>query len=501
MPALAYYDWRDIDRTGPLKSAEDGQIKRNIWDGYSQDQAVELLNTWPKTLRHGAYRQLAKQTLLSHAPESSDDIESPALLSARIQKLIDYGLIEDAQALYQTVSDIDDAPNDFDLAMIGLQFILLNGELAPMCLDVQASSADFRDMPAWRELSKFCRLRFGSGEKVSAKDLDFKVYPILSALLKGALNNIDDDVSSLELLIAAADNKISDGLSKSLAKNMGDASDLFIYLSTGANMAARDLYQCHIIESAKRGVRDDEFIRTAYANKSFPDDLMSDEGGQVTLHPCDIPAYFYQRIENAESSEDKDKFTNTLMNVSKNIPLAALKPLMIDVTNTEQWQSALLHTYAYIKDESDNKLPYPLKILKNTNRASLKEYENWANTPKNQKILLSNVVDPAALFYILQINSGDINKLQNKNKKNEYEKLFSLTYENKSIHLGLGFNDFMSNEYNDGDHIAVITHTLSLLGDHDVKNIHPEELAVILSTLKAYKLEKEAVTLSLEYLQ
>ena len=509
-PVHADYDWRDIDRTGLYKNKDEGQLKRNLWNNYTQDEAVELLKTWPKILRHASYRQLAKHALVSNAPHSSEEITSPALLSERLQTLIDYGLINEAQMLFKIASDDESMPKDFGLSLIGLQFILLNGELAPMCLDVQAASSDFRDMPAWRELSKFCRYRFGTGEKVNLKDVTFKQYPALKTILADQLVTIDDTLSSMAILIAYADNKISDDLYEQLAKSPGDQRDLIIFLGTKEKYSNQKTHQCYAIESVKRGLRTNAFLEESYKNHKFNEGMMSRVGGDITLHPCDIPAYFYQKMQSDTNDDNKNQLMANALTVTESLPLTVMVPLMNLANgysnNNNDWRTSILQTYISMdtvdKGKADsNVFAYPLKQLINKNHPSLKEYKNWLNAENHRELMDKDEIDTAMLLYLLQINSGDINNLSGKSKNIEYENLFSLTYVDKSIHLGIGFNDFMSDAYDKDNHVFVISHALKLLGKYDIKNIHPQDMAVILSTLKAYKLEKETIALVLEYLQ
>lgn len=158
------FNWNTIDRMGLYDREHDSQIKRDIWNNYSQEQAVEALDILPNKLTSPSYRELAKRLLLSDAPKSKDGIESPALLAARLDKLISFGFLMDATELYQSAKESGDLPDNFELSMIDVQLTLAKSALAPVCLDIQASSSTFRDMPAWRELSDFCRLRFGSSE-------------------------------------------------------------------------------------------------------------------------------------------------------------------------------------------------------------------------------------------------------------------------------------------------------------------------------------------------
>lgn len=500
------FDWSKIDRTGIYTTNEDGLLDKDIWKGYSQQKAISTIASLPNQLNNPQYRLLAKKLLLSQSSESRDEIESPAFLTARINKLISYGLFSDAIDLYQKAQDISENKTDFGMSMIGIQMTLMNGSLAPVCLDIQADSNNFRDMPAWRELSDFCRLRFGSVDKIKMDSLSFKTMPILDRLLKTDSVDIREPRSNIGTLIAFMDNKINPETYNGAARTVGDLDDLKIKLALDKRFADLEAYQCYAIEATKRGIINPKELEIMYQAITFPNDLLNGSSGEVKLHPCAVPAFFYQRLKIAQSPEESRKNVNIMMSVTKNIPAIALSPMAKDIESyvdkDHQWRAAVILAMLGITiPDSFDTIVWPLQNIQKTNQIGRNDYNEWLNNDNHGAFLKNENRDPALLLYISSILTSDFTKFEEDNKNKEYENFFSLTYAKKSLHLGLGFNDFIRLAYDNKDTASVISHILSLAGDHDLKTMHPNDISVILSAYKAYKLEKEAVVAGLEYLQ
>ena len=507
IPAIANddFDWNTIDRMGLYDRKHDSQIKRNIWDDYSQEQAIQALNILPNKLTSPSYRELAKRLLLSDAPKSKDDIDSPALLAKRLEKLISFGFLMEATELYQKAKDSGDLPDNFELSMIDVQLTLANGALAPVCLDVQASSSAFRDMPAWRELSNFCRLRFGSSEKIKLSDLKFENAPDLKNVLESDSIAIDTPQSNLGILVAFSDKRISDASYNAKANMAYNMPDLTIKMALNNAYVQNKTYQCYAIEAAKRGMIDTTELSNIYTNAKFSDETLSSDGGEITLHPCHIPAYFYQRLQKDEESH-KEQLVNTLLSATTALPAYALSPMVDMIANNalpnNQWRASIIlgALEKSIPDSFESNVE-PLDSLSKNESLREKTFTEWLKNDIHQNIIKKNNIDLALLPYISSSLTSDNGNFTNNRKKIEYGKLFSLTYGKKSLYLGLGFNDYIETAHDNDDHVKVITSLLTLAAETDVKNFNPYDLSVILSGLKAYKLEKKAVALVFEYLQ
>lgn len=498
--------WNNIDRIGLYTKKDEGQIVRNIWKEYTQEEAIELLNHLPNTLRSPAYRDTIKRVLLSEAKPTKDEITSPALLAKRIDLLIQYGLFTDAQALYDLAVEQNTLSTDYDLALIGLKLSMLNGDIAPICLDVEAFSTQFRDMPAWREISTFCKLRFGSSKKTKASKTNFTHFPVLKKILTHENLKFSDASNTWNALTLYSDNKISEKHYNQSARELSELSDLNIALGTKSRFKSRETYQCYMIEAAKRGIHDIDVLKDSYISAKFSENDLTNDGGDIRLHPCDITAFFYQKLQQDITEEDKDILAAAMLDVSKEIPDIALSPMAEYLNNVQtplhKWRATQIKAFAHDTiPESYLPTSKPLLSWLDTNQISKKDYIEWYNTDNHSDLFKTKSIDPASILYISRILSGDLNHLKSKTTKKDYGKLFSLTYDKKSLGLGLGFSDYIASYNSDDDHAAALIMLIAKTGEYAPKDIHLNDLAVILSALKAYKLEKNAITLSFEYLQ
>lgn len=498
--------WNEIDRIGLYNSIEEGQIVRNIWEDYTQEEAVELLDNLPNTLRSPVYRDVVRRILLSSAKTSKEEVDSPALLAKRLSLLIRYGLFEDAKSLYSLAVEKNTLSQDYELALIGLQLTMLNGDVAPICLDVEAFSEQFRDMPAWRELSTFCQLRFGSNNKVSVKETSFKYFPILKKILTSKSTTLQKDQSVFDTLLTHSNNIGMEQKYDTNARDVKSLSDLALALAIQSRHQSQETYQCYAVEATKRGIKGASFLKESYDNHEFSKEIFDKDSGNVTLHPCDIPAFFYQKLQKDMTEEDKIILISAMMEVTKHIPDVALVPMLDQLSflssPSHQWRSVFVQPLVK-KDmkATYESIVYPLEYLQKANRLNQDDYKNWYDDKNHQNILKLYNIDPASVLYISRILNGDIDKLKGKRSDQDYENFFSLTYEKKSLSLGLGFNDYIAQNHSNDNHAATLVEMIALVGNIQPQEMHLNDIAVILSALKAYKLEKNAITLSFEYLQ
>ena len=501
-------NWAGVDRIGTYNSVDEGQFSdKGLWDGYSQKQAQETLYRLPDHLASPVYRSLVKRILLSSSPASAQEVESPALLSQRLQLLIHYGLIDEARSLFNAIPENYDPDDDMGLALVKLQLSLLDGDIAPTCLDIQATSAQFRDNTEWKELTDYCRLRFGSAGKNNLNEAQFISYPSLSPLLTDA-NISYSRLKDMEILLANADNRLfHDNYYNTAAKNISSLSDLLIYMGSDTRYVSQKTYQCFVVEAAKRGVRDSAYIESAYLKAPINRDDLERDVDQVEMNDCDIPAFFYQKVILNTDQNDRNIILDNLFRKADSISARALLPFApflakARIDSANQWKAAVI--LAMNGDSiPDSYLPtaLPIERIESQQTMNEKDYIEWLNISQHEKILERNKIDIAAPLYLLQINSGEFNKLLNNKAQNKYENIFSLTYEKNSLNLGLGYSGFMAGVLKRDDIVDLLTRSLGLMADNSIHNYSTEDAAVILSALKAVKLEKESVMLTLEYLQ
>ncbi len=492
-------DWQSIDRIGLYTNSDEAFLKQNLWRDYTQDKAVKALSRLPNHLTSPAYRNLAKGLLLSEGQTSSDDITSPRLLAMRLQKLIDFGLIDDAQALYNKATETNEnAAKHTGLAVIDTQLSLLNSKLPAICLDVQALGND-SDHKQWDDLTKFCSLRFNNGDKINATNAKFEYDPTLKSLLMNDSIAPDDLDTSLSALIAFNHGLITDTVYNKAAGRRSQLSDIVIHLSLTNQFAKNETYSCYAIEAAQRGMIEADKLTEVYEAIVFDDSVFEAANGQITMHPCHVPAYFYHRLKR-EGDDKNDATIKALLSVASTIPPRALSPLTDYLTDISDPRADIIIGSVGAKlPNSDSYTPY--YALQNRESLSLKEYKTWLEDHKTVMDWKNNKFDPALILYVSSIlNDKKANFKENRENK-EYGKLFSLTYGEKSLHLGLGLREYMQMAYQDNDHVKLITSLLSMVGNQRAQDFNPDTLSVILESLKAYKLDKDAVNIAFEYLQ
>ena len=497
------FDWREIDRAGTLID-KNLRVADNLWKNYTQAQAVAIIKRIPNITKSPAYTELARRFLLTSDTVSNESIDAPLLLAARLEKLIALGLINDAEALLNSVKH----PDNYELAQIKTQQKLLTDSLSSVCLDIQASSMNYRDMPAWRELGDFCKLRFDSGEKIKMGSMAFNNFPDLQKLLSQPdqikLQNLNDNFSTF---IAFNDGIITDEVYNRDARQLDSVTNLSIKIATKQEYAKQETYSCYIIEAANRGLITEETIEAAYKGKEFSETQLSNTSGRINLHPCDIPAYFYQRLNKNAGQDNINQFIDIAVRSGGKIPAQAFIPFRDIFQSYKGDDDYTKWRIANILGANGNQIPSswtvtkPLIALQKNESLNQNEYLEWLKSRNNDFLSSIGINDPAEILYFSQALNSNKGNFKLNLDKYDYENLFSLTYGKKSLVLGLGFNDYIESQYENNNHTNVITSILYVAGKSDVRDLSPNDLGVIISGLKAYKLEKNAISLVLEYLQ
>jgi hypothetical protein len=499
-----------IDRIGTLTEAENGQISDNLWEGLSQKQASEHLNRLPNKLASPSYRALTRAVLLSDAPEQRDSIIAPALLLKRINLLIQYGLFEDAQALFNKAEAALDLSSNPDAALIPIKIALAEGgAIAAACLDIQALATNFSDNAQWQELSNFCRQRFASDNQ---ETVIYNAYPALGAMISEQPLDFKS-LTSLETLIAYADKKLfKESVYNNQARYLGGMSDLHIILGQDNFYQNEETHQCYVIEAAARGLIDADALAKHYVQVPLSQSLIDNNDGLVNMHPCHIPAFFYQKLQDTEAEDEnltdyQAQLVESFLNVTQSLPAYALTPFS-DYLNSDKISSTLQWRASIIKGLAGKSIPesygtqvQPLRQIESQSLIRIEGYREWLDNEINRIFLDENNIDYAAIIKISQILNGEFNNLYGTKYNNDYENTFSLTYAKKSLHLGIGFESFMSRIYQSQADSDILTRLISLTGESGIKPYGLKEMAVILSVFKAYKLENNSVALAFEYLQ
>jgi hypothetical protein len=168
-----------LDSTG-------GGFEPNMWNGSSREQVETLLSKAPVANADGAVRALARRLILTKADAPQGAVRR-ALITIRIEKLLDAGMIDDAGAL-AAVAQLKDDP---DFARVQANALLYAARNKDICGDATISRLN-EDELFWLQLRSYCAAAAGDS---STADL---VRAVLDAQGKSdtAYNTLVDDVIS-----------------------------------------------------------------------------------------------------------------------------------------------------------------------------------------------------------------------------------------------------------------------------------------------------------------
>lgn len=133
-----------------LLDSSNGGLGENMWSGSERTTVEELLSRVPLVSSDPAVRALAKRIVLTKAAAPFGQSKR-ALVSIRIEKLLDAGLIDEAGALAAQAS----VPNDPDFARLQADALLTANRAADVCGDLTATRLSAGE-PFWLELRAYC---------------------------------------------------------------------------------------------------------------------------------------------------------------------------------------------------------------------------------------------------------------------------------------------------------------------------------------------------------
>lgn len=138
---------------GPAEGLLDpgnGGLDENMWGGASRGDIEALLPRLPLASPDSAVRALAKRVILTRADAPAGAVKRP-LITIRIEKLLDAGLIDDAAKLAVSGSLKDDS----DFARAQANAILTAGRSADACGTLTATR-ESEDGVFWLQLRAYC---------------------------------------------------------------------------------------------------------------------------------------------------------------------------------------------------------------------------------------------------------------------------------------------------------------------------------------------------------
>jgi hypothetical protein len=138
-----------------------GGLDGNIWSGSGRAGVLDLLTRAPLASADPTLRDAAKRIILTRAAAPVGPAKH-AFVTARIEKLLDAGLIEDAGALASQAA----IPNDADFARMQATALLIAGRADDVCSDKTAMRLASDDV-FWMQLRAYCAA--ASGDQPTAE--------------------------------------------------------------------------------------------------------------------------------------------------------------------------------------------------------------------------------------------------------------------------------------------------------------------------------------------
>lgn len=214
----------DGPAVGTLDEAS-GSLGAAMWSGASRADLEEELARIPIVTTDPVVRDLARRILLTPA-ETPVGPGKRALITIRLERLLDAGMIDDAGALASKAA----LPNDSDFARVQAEALLYAQREADICSDktnTRLSNAD----PLWLQLRAYCYATAGDS---AAADLTHSVMaaqglddPILDATLAGdmkaAFSSVVTHPTAMDIYLVR---KAGGRVTAALAAPLGTAASL-----------------------------------------------------------------------------------------------------------------------------------------------------------------------------------------------------------------------------------------------------------------------------------
>lgn len=230
-PAIESVDFAAIESIGLYTSPEEGSLGNGMYQGADRASLSALIEDLPAESSLNALEKLTNDMLLSAANaafiENSTDIKDGAdLLTLRIEKLLQRGLIKQAYGIASKIGD--DQYYHPRLSRAIVLSMLFGKEKGLACLQSKALNNRFTSEPFWKTLDAYCTLSLSDQPEPNMQDT---INASGSAILKSILADPEykfpytketfEKLSMLEQAALVADNRISlTALSEDELKNI-----------------------------------------------------------------------------------------------------------------------------------------------------------------------------------------------------------------------------------------------------------------------------------------
>lgn len=212
-----------------LLDPSNGGMDENIWSGSARADIETMLPRLPLSSPDTAIRGLSKKLILTKADAPAGTIKR-ALITIRIEKLLDAGLTDEAAALAVSAS----AKDDPDFVRIQADAILSAGRAGDACGNA-TSSRQSEGSQFWLQLRAYCAAAAGDGATaeitrnvLDAEQLSDPAYNVL----------VDDVLTKAKKLPAAIAKPNSMHLFLLRRAGIPVGAEIAKHLGTGANLLA-----------------------------------------------------------------------------------------------------------------------------------------------------------------------------------------------------------------------------------------------------------------------
>lgn len=152
----------DQDAVGVLGDA-DGGLGQDMWAGTARADALRLVRNLPNSYTGQAARELTRRLLLTVAMPPAGRDDAAQLLAARVGKLVEIGVPDDALALVSSVSSRS-VPEHLAAPVVRAHF--LKGDTARGCDAVNQYTGGYAE-PFWQQALIVCQIADGKGSEAA----------------------------------------------------------------------------------------------------------------------------------------------------------------------------------------------------------------------------------------------------------------------------------------------------------------------------------------------
>lgn len=281
----------DYESVGVLSSIQEGALSRDLWQGTDYESAIKLINSLPADTHYPVLQDLTSRLLLSRAdasllenrPEEAEEKQDYNLFSARITKLIEYGMHDQAAALYKEFAGTPDIES---VLRAGFMALMHNNEAPIACIDTKIAVKDFPDVSFWQQAEKICNRillnpAVAADEKNTAESESDKSEPFDSALLSGLMTEKDDytykpaNSAALKDLAPFERAALNGAGAIDYSEILDERRSILPSLVLGMVLSSAELDESqrflYTLEAVKRGIKDNGALVKIYKDTALPD--------------------------------------------------------------------------------------------------------------------------------------------------------------------------------------------------------------------------------------